>query len=104
MASCSWQTGLGSRGLCYSRWANSSLQALMKWKRDSLSRPVASTLVVVEAYAAIGRKEEALVLIEKSYREHSILVTMLKVEPALDPLRGDLRFQELLRRVGLADR
>lgn len=58
----------------------------------------------LHAYIATGRKEEALALIEKSYREHSNLVTTLKVEPALDPLRGDPRFQELLRRTGLADR
>jgi hypothetical protein len=60
--------------------------------------------VLLHAYIATGRKEEALALIEQSSREHSNLVTTLKVEPALDPLRGDPRFQELLRRVGLADR
>jgi TolB-like protein/DNA-binding winged helix-turn-helix (wHTH) protein/Tfp pilus assembly protein PilF len=90
----------------YGRWGKrqQAERALAQWKRRSLVQPVAASLLVVEAYVATGRKEEALALIEKSYREHSNLVTTLKVEPALDPLRGDPRFQELLRRTGLADR
>jgi hypothetical protein len=71
----------------------------VQWRRESLGRPVVTTLVVVEAYVAMGRKEEALALIEKSCREHSVLVATLRVEPELDPLRGDPRFQELLRRL-----
>jgi TolB-like protein/DNA-binding winged helix-turn-helix (wHTH) protein len=90
----------------YGRWGKQQQaeRALAQWKRGSLVQPVAAPLLVVEAYVATGRKEEALALIEKSYREHSHLVATLKVEPALDPLRGDPRFQELLRRTGLADR
>jgi TolB-like protein/DNA-binding winged helix-turn-helix (wHTH) protein/Tfp pilus assembly protein PilF len=90
----------------YGRWGKrqQAERALAQWKRRSLVQPVAAPLLVVEVYVATGRKEEALALIEKSYREHSNLVTSLKVEPALDPLRGDPRFQELLRRTGLADR
>jgi hypothetical protein len=76
-------------------------RAFAQWKRGSAD---VGPFVPLHAYIATGRKEEALALIEKSYREHSNLVTTLKVEPALDPLRGDPRFQELLRRVGLADR
>ena len=79
-------------------------RALAQWKRRSPGASAIGTFVLLHAYIATGRKEEALALIEKSSREHSNLVTTLKVEPALDPLRGDPRFQELLRRVGLADR
>jgi hypothetical protein len=32
---------------------------------------------------------------------HSTAITGLKVNPLYDPLRGDLRFHELLRRIGL---
>jgi TolB-like protein/DNA-binding winged helix-turn-helix (wHTH) protein len=90
----------------YGRWGKQQQaeQALAQWKRGSPGRPVVTTFVVLEAYVATGRKEEAFALLEKSYREHSNLVTSIKVEPALDPLRGDPRFQELLRRVGLAER
>jgi hypothetical protein len=74
---------------------------LDQWKLDTQARPVAATVMVVEAFIATGRKDDALDLLDKSCREHSNLVTTIKVEPALDPLRGDPRFQELLRNVGL---
>ena len=40
--------------------------------------------------------------LEKAYTQHSNGLTGLKVDPIYDPLRGDPRFQNLLRRVGLA--
>jgi TolB-like protein/Tfp pilus assembly protein PilF len=59
------------------------------------------TQMLVTAYLGMGRKEEALALLQKAYSEHSNLMTFLKVEPVFDPLRGDSRFQELMRRVHL---
>ena len=104
-----WRHGDGSpvwevQAYVYGRWGKQQQaeRALAQWKQES-SAPAGGTgysLAALEAYVATGRKEEALALIEKSYREHSNLVTTLKVEPALDPLRGDPRFQELLRRIG----
>ena len=50
----------------------------------------------------MGNKDEALAWLEKAYAQHSNLLTTLKVEPGYDPMRSDPRFQELLRRVHLA--
>ena len=55
------------------------------------------------AHLGVGDKEEALADLEKAYSEHFGILTMLNVEPAFDPLRSDPRFQDLLRRVGLAE-
>jgi DNA-binding winged helix-turn-helix (wHTH) protein/Tfp pilus assembly protein PilF len=60
-------------------------------------------VVMSWAYLGTGNKEDTFVWLEKAYSEHSNLMVTLKVEPAYDPLRSDPRFQDLLRRVGLAD-
>jgi TolB-like protein/DNA-binding winged helix-turn-helix (wHTH) protein/Flp pilus assembly protein TadD len=54
------------------------------------------------AYIGVGDRDEAFVWFEKAYVDHSNSLTSLKVNPVYDPLRGDPRFQDLLRRVGLA--
>ena len=59
--------------------------------------------IMLWAHLGVGDKEEALADLEKAYSEHFGILTTLKVEPAFDPLRSDPRFQDLLRRVGLAD-
>jgi TolB-like protein/DNA-binding winged helix-turn-helix (wHTH) protein/Tfp pilus assembly protein PilF len=58
--------------------------------------------IILWAYLGIGDNEQALAWLEKSYTQHSNSLTTLKVEPVYDRLRGDPRFQELTRRVGLA--
>lgn len=54
------------------------------------------------AYVGTDRKNEAVALLQKAYSEHSTAIVPIKVDPMYDPLRSDPRFQELLRRVGLA--
>ena len=49
----------------------------------------------------MGQKEEAMALLQKLYAERSPIITTLKTEPTFDFLRGDARFQELLRRAQL---
>jgi tetratricopeptide (TPR) repeat protein len=51
-------------------------------------------------YAALGRKDKALEWLEKGYHEGGIL-TGLKVDPRWDSLRGDARFLDLMKKVGL---
>ena len=53
-------------------------------------------------YAGLGQKDQALVWLEKGYQERSAWMVWLKVDPRLDVLRSDQRFQDLVRRIGLS--
>jgi hypothetical protein len=52
-------------------------------------------------HAGLGEKDKAFEWLEKAYQERSEELLFLKVEPVLDPLRADPRFQSLIRRIGL---
>ena len=50
-------------------------------------------------YAFLGEKERAFEWLEKGSREHTLLPVYLRLDPQLDVLRSDPRFQDLLRRM-----
>ena len=78
-------------------------RALAKWQQWNRRRRPPQTEMISLAYAAVGRKDDAIALLQKAYSEHSDAVIGIKVAPYYDVLRGDPRFQDLLRRVGLAN-
>ena len=51
-------------------------------------------------YAALGENDRAFEYLEIAYHARSPEIVMLKVDPCLDNLRGDSRFQDLLTSVG----
>jgi TolB-like protein len=52
-------------------------------------------------YAGLGDKQEAFKWLEEAYKAHDVGLLYLKVDPCLDPLRSDARFDDLVHRVGL---
>ncbi|HKQ05717.1 MAG TPA: winged helix-turn-helix domain-containing protein [Blastocatellia bacterium] len=52
-------------------------------------------------YAGLGDKEMAFNALDEAYRERDQWLAWIKVDPLVDPLRNDPRFEGLLRRVGL---
>jgi hypothetical protein len=57
---------------------------------------------IARTQATLGHREEALTWLERTYDQRSGLVVYLKVHPHFDSLRGEPRFQSLLRKIGLA--
>ena len=54
-------------------------------------------------YTALGDKEKAFDSLEKAYNEHDVQLTLLRVDPAYDPLRDDPRFKPMLKRLNLPE-
>jgi hypothetical protein len=59
------------------------------------------TAAFVNAFLGLGDNEQAFAWLERAYTEHSMILQFIKVHPFFDPLRGDPRFADLVRRVGL---
>lgn len=55
-----------------------------------------------EICLGLGDKDQVFEWLEKSYEERARQLVMLKLEPRLDPLRSDARFQNLLERMSFA--
>ncbi len=70
-------------------WARSGADGLVAWN-------------LARTYTSLGEREEALTWLERSYDPRGGLVVYLKVHPHFDALRGEPRFQALLRQAGLA--
>lgn len=78
--------------------AQDALRRLLHLRRR---RPI-DPMETAFAHVGMGNGDLALSCLEQAYEQHSIGLTALKVDPVYDPLRSDPRFQDLLRRVGLA--
>ena len=70
----------------------------MTAKSGSLNLPGYSRAVF---HAALGEKAKAINQLEQGYEAREHFLIWLKVDPRLDPLRGEPRFDELVKRVGL---
>ena len=52
-----------------------------------------------DVHMALGEKDEALQWLEVAYQQRAEWMVLLKVDPCLDGLRPDPRFQDLIRRM-----
>jgi tetratricopeptide (TPR) repeat protein len=52
-------------------------------------------------HIGLGENDRALEYLKKAYEEHSHWLIYLHIDPSMDGLRSEPRFQELLRRIGL---
>jgi serine/threonine-protein kinase len=77
-----------------------ALEMLEELKRAS-RRKYVSAYYFAQIYAGLGDHDRAFEWLEKALQDREGRMTYIKVDPLLDDLRGDARFRDLLRRVGL---
>lgn len=80
-------------------------KALVRWQLGDLKRESSAHYVspvrLATLNAQLGRREEALALLEEGYRQHSPLLLRVQNEPAFDFLHSDERYRSIIRGTGL---
>ncbi len=59
--------------------------------------------LVARVYVGLGEKEKAIDWLERADEERDFELMFIKVDPVYDSLRGEARFQDLVRKIGLPD-
>jgi len=97
-------TPMGALGEAYAAAGRDDDAYKVLEQLDELSkRQYVTPYVVGHIYATLGQKDEAFRWLEISYERRSEWMILLKVDPALDCLRPDPRFQDLMRRMNFPE-
>ena len=67
-------------------------------------RQYVSSLAAAYVHRALGNHEELFKRLEEAFEQRSGALPFLGVEPGWDPVRGEPRFEAILRRLGLTSR
>jgi len=93
---CEYQNAKAMRESFGGGW-RSFMRAVTSEPRRYSLWPLIFTAFQVE----LGEKGKALAELDAAYAARQSDIRLLKIEPLLDRLRPDPRFQELLRKIGL---
>jgi serine/threonine-protein kinase len=78
---------------------NSSRSVLAQLQERS-KRSYVPPYFIATLYVALGEKEDAFLWLERAYKDRDLYLAWIKFDPAVDPLRSDPRFLDLLHRMG----
>jgi TolB-like protein/Flp pilus assembly protein TadD len=94
---------LGHLGNAYARagQADAARKTIARLQQDVDKNGVGRYEIAL-VYAGLGDKKDAFKWLEDAFRAHDAGLVYLKVDPCLDPLRTDSRFDDLMNRVGLS--
>ncbi len=74
-------------------------QKALEQNEERLKHGYVSPYVMATVYGQLGDKDRAFEWLKKAHEERDYYLSWIKVDPEVDPLRSDPRFQELLRRM-----
>jgi TolB-like protein/DNA-binding winged helix-turn-helix (wHTH) protein/Flp pilus assembly protein TadD len=99
------QRSPGSIGLLASAYAHAGRRddalRLIKELEQRREKGYVPAAAFVIPYLSLGENDRVFEWLERAYNEQSTMLQFLKVYPGFDSVRGDPRFSDLLRRVGL---
>jgi tetratricopeptide (TPR) repeat protein len=87
-------------------WSQLAGAYAMAGRRDEARRLLgkeSEPTLIAHVHAALGEKDEAFAFLEKAFETRDHRLVWLKTEQAVDSLRSDPRFSDLLRRLNLPE-
>jgi tetratricopeptide (TPR) repeat protein len=79
----------------------SEAEAVIKELEERYAKKEADGRDLAVVYAGLDDRNQAFAWLEKAFADKSNFLAILRLEPSLDPLKSDPRWNELLRRVGV---
>ncbi len=94
---------LSTAGYSYSKVGqrDKALRIIEQWKEAEKKKYVQNYWVAI-TYAAVGDKNGAFAELEKAYQNHDWFLQRIKVDPFMDPLRDDPRFDEFVKKLNFS--
>jgi DNA-binding winged helix-turn-helix (wHTH) protein/TolB-like protein/Flp pilus assembly protein TadD len=80
-----------------------SARKLLREKEEEVTVGHVGVYLIASVYAALREYDHAFAWLEVAYKWRSGELALLKVDPIFESLRADPRFQDLLRRMNLAE-
>jgi tetratricopeptide (TPR) repeat protein len=77
-------------------------EAIMTRLEEESRRQYLRAEILAMGYAAVGNLDQAFALLERAYQARSAGLLYLRFDPGYEPLRGDPRYADLLKRVGVS--
>ena len=77
----------------------SDAEAVIAGLKAMITADSSPAFQLAQIYAGLGNRTQALDWLERAYREHSLWMAWLKVDPMLVPLRAEPRFKTLLEKM-----
>ncbi len=91
---------MGQLGIAYALSGDRARAREVLSKLENPSQPYLPAYSIATVYAGLADKERTISWLKKGYEERNNDMVYMKIEPVLDPIRSDPRFQDLIRRVG----
>ena len=79
-----------------------AMTRLAELQQEQSKRFYVDPALIAADYAIIGEKDQAFAWLERAYAEKSVFIKYIKAFPDYDSLRSDLRYTDLLKRMGLS--
>jgi TolB-like protein/Flp pilus assembly protein TadD len=98
-----WPPAMAALGYMYGKAGRRQDAKAILAEFDTLRRHGrhASAYAIAAIYAGLGDRERMFQYLDDAYREHSHWLIWLKRDPRWDEFRGDPRFENLVRKIGL---